>query len=275
MESSKILQANVLDIIFESKNKEYGAYELRKNYHKRARKAMMVTVTFGLVVASIPLIAGLLSPEATRTLLPQSREVIIQTIDPVIPVVPPVRVETRQTAVETNTELFVEPTIVEASNAKDDEKLPSQEDLSKSNFGDKKIEGPDGNPTDLGTPTGTNTGPEIFDTKPAENTFDATVIDELPEFPGGEEAMMAFLKSHLIYPKRAVEAGENGKVVVEFVVDKQGNISEIDFLRKAGFGFDDEAKRVMGLMPEWKPGKINGQPVKARYQIPIIFELEE
>ena len=89
MESSKILQANVLDIIFESKNKEYGAYELRKNYHKRARKAMMVTVTFGLVVASIPLIAGLLSPEATRTLLPQSREVIIQTIDPVIPVVPP------------------------------------------------------------------------------------------------------------------------------------------------------------------------------------------
>ena len=276
MESSKILQADVLDIIFETKNKAYGAYELRKNYHKRARKAVMITVTFALVVATIPLIAGLLNPDASHILPKTPTQVTIRAIEPIAPAVPIAEVEPPRQIPETAVEQFVAPIIVEATNARDDEKLPSQEVLSNSNFGEKKMEGPEGGPTGLEPTSGpTGGGNPIIEIQPEENTFDATVIDELPEFPGGEEAMMNFLKKNLVYPKRAIEVGENGKVVLEFVVDKQGNISEIDFLKKAGYGFDDEAKRVMGLMPEWRPGKINGHPVKARYQIPIIFELED
>lgn len=275
MESSKILQADVLDIIFEKQNKKYGAYELRKNYHKRVRKAMIIVATLAFMVSSIPLIAGLLLEDGHVVPTHKPPVPFNPDLPPVPPpVIPPVHPPTPPPA-NTAQLMNTKPVITRADSVADDELPQKQKDLSQANFGAKRIEGPEGNPLQPGEGK-TNTNLPVIENPPVvEKTYDITILEQLPEFPGGEEAMMAFLKTHLQYPKRALEAGENGKVVLEFVVDKEGKISEIDFLRKAGFGFDDEAKRVMGLMPEWKPGKINGQAVKARYQIPIVFELEE
>lgn len=274
MESNKILQSDVLDIIFEQKNKQYGAYELRKNYHKRARKSVMVVAIIAFVISSVPLIAGLLSNDDRIVKKP----IPYTPFDPHIPTPPPPA--NPRTSPPANPEAHVDinkmPVITQADSVPEDKPIVQNEPADP-NPGPAGPDGPETGPVSLNPEPGTvKTGEPVVEvTPPKENTYDAEKLEQFPEFPGGEDAMAAFLKSNLKYPKRAQEEGESGRVVLEFIVDKTGKISEIGFLRKAGFGFDDEAKRVMNMMPDWKPGKINGEPVKARYQIPIIFELED
>jgi periplasmic protein TonB len=99
------------------------------------------------------------------------------------------------------------------------------------------------------------------------------IADEMPEFPGGIDAMYDFLRSTLRYPRMAVDANISGKVFVSFVVDKQGNISKVKVLNSIGGGCDEEAIRVIEAMPRWKPGKQRGLPVNVSYTLPISFTL--
>ena len=277
MESNKILGADVLDIIFEQKNQLYGAYELRKNYHKRARKAITIVATFAFLISSIPLIAGLFMDEE-RAIGLKKPPIIF---NPDIPVMPPPPVKppvvpppTTHQPIASN--IFTIPVVIAADSVPDDKILEDQKTLSKENFGATKTEGPEDGQQTLNPGTETGKVNDVIVEAPVvkEVIHETGDLQQFPEFPGGEDAMLAFLKSHIKYPARAQQEGETGKVVLEFVVDKTGKITEIDFLKKAGYGFDDEAKRVMGIMPDWKPGKINGQAVNAKYQLPIIFELE-
>lgn len=274
MESNKILKADVLDIIFEHQNKQYGAYELRKNYHKRARIALMAAATFAIVISGIPLIAGLLISDHNYL----NRTVTLTTIRTDLPKPPKPKHVDPPAANPTDaapTPKVSIPIITTADSVYNDVKPVASNEMSKPGPVDPTSTetGPVGPATGEGKPT---TEQQIVETVVVkETTHESGELHQLPEFPGGEDAMIAFLKSHLIYPKRAQDADKDGRVVLEFIVDKEGRISDIDLLKKAGFGFDEEAVRVMGLMPEWKPGKINGAPVKARYQIPITFELED
>ncbi len=276
MESNKILQSDVLDIIFEQKNKQYGAYELRKNYHRRARKSVMIVAIIAFVISSVPLIAGLFDKDEVIVKKPKDyRSTILELPKDVPPVTK--KKEPVQEVKEVKTAKFVKPEITKTEDVKEADVPKSQKELSQTNIGPENNDGPETGPVTLNPEPGNRkTGEPVVEVTPIkEKTFDTGLLEQYPEFPGGEDAMAAFLKSNLKYPKKAQEEGESGKVVLEFVVDRNGKISEIDFLKKAGFGFDDEAKRVMNMMPDWKPGKINGEPVKARYQIPILFELED
>jgi len=96
---------------------------------------------------------------------------------------------------------------------------------------------------------------------------------KLPEFPGGEEARILYLKENLRYPSIPRQTGIQGKVHVTFVVEKDGSISNIELLRGIGGGCDEEAMRVVGNMPNWKPGKQNGHPVRVRLNMRIVFNL--
>lgn len=100
-----------------------------------------------------------------------------------------------------------------------------------------------------------------------------TVVEEMPEFPGGQEAMMKYLSGQLKYPEEAVENGVQGAVFVTFVVERDGRISEVKVLRGIGAGCDEESERVVKGMPNWKPGKQNGKLVRTRYNLPIRFKL--
>jgi protein TonB len=101
-----------------------------------------------------------------------------------------------------------------------------------------------------------------------------TFVEQMPEYPGGQMAMNTFLKQNLQYPKLASEMGISGKVYVQFTVDEQGNIGNIKILRGLGAGCDEEAIRVIKLMPKWLPGKQNGTSVKTYFTLPIIFNLQ-
>lgn len=101
-----------------------------------------------------------------------------------------------------------------------------------------------------------------------------TVVEEMPEYPGGDEARIFFLVTHLIYPKFAVEKGIQGTVYVSFIVESDGSLSNITILRGVGGGLDEEAVRVIKLMPKWIPGKCDGTPVRVQFNMPLRFTLD-
>ena len=100
------------------------------------------------------------------------------------------------------------------------------------------------------------------------------IVEEMPQYPGGETAMMEYVAKNVVYPKEAQEKGISGRVFVGFIVEKDGSIGEVKLLRGIGGGCDEEAIRVIKGMPKWKPGKQEGKPVRVSYQMPINFKLQ-
>ena len=107
--------------------------------------------------------------------------------------------------------------------------------------------------------------------KTDDTPFD--VVEQMPEFPGGQEALMKFLSESVKYPKEAFKDGVQGRVVVQFVVEKDGSISEVEVVKKVNEHLDAEAVRVVNAMPKWKPGKQKGENVRVKYTLPISFRL--
>lgn len=99
------------------------------------------------------------------------------------------------------------------------------------------------------------------------------IVEDMPQFPGGEAKLMEFIGKSIKFPTMARENGITGTVIVNFVVDKNGNIQNPNILRGIGGGCDEEAIRVIKSMPQWTPGKQRGQPVSVSYNIPIRFQL--
>lgn len=97
------------------------------------------------------------------------------------------------------------------------------------------------------------------------------VVEERPQFPGGEEALFKFLQNNIKYPIRALDAGVGGSVYVTFVVNKNGEITNVEMQQGVGWGLDEEAMRVVNAMPKWSPGKQRGIPVNVRYNLPIKY----
>lgn len=101
------------------------------------------------------------------------------------------------------------------------------------------------------------------------------IVEEMPEFPGGEEAIREFVVKNIQYPQKAIDAGAYGRVFVGFVIEPDGSVSNVTLLRGIGFGCDEEAMRVVKMMPKWQPGMQNGEAVRVSYMIPINFKLED
>ena len=101
------------------------------------------------------------------------------------------------------------------------------------------------------------------------------IVETMPMFRGGERKLMEFIGNNVVYPKEAIEAGIEGKVFVEFCIERDGTVSDAKVLRGIGYGCDEEALRVIGLMPKWYPGKVRGKSVRVRYTLPINFMLSK
>lgn len=97
-------------------------------------------------------------------------------------------------------------------------------------------------------------------------------VSEMPSFPGGDRAMMEFISKNVVYPEIALRNGISGRVVVSFIIEKDGRISGIEIIESAGWGLDEAAARVIGVMPLWNPGVNNYRPVRVRVKMPIKFQ---
>ena len=101
-----------------------------------------------------------------------------------------------------------------------------------------------------------------------------TIVEEMPEFPGGMGKLAEYLAQNINYPQTAQKAGVQGKVFVNFVVEPDGSVSNVKVIRSLGGGCDEEAVRVVKAMPQWRPGKQRGQAVRVSYNLPINFKLQ-
>jgi periplasmic protein TonB len=100
-----------------------------------------------------------------------------------------------------------------------------------------------------------------------------TVVESMPEFPGGDAARIKYLNDNIVYPQMARESGIQGRVFVTFVVERDGSVTDVQVLRGIGGGCDEEAVRVIRNMPKWIPGKQRGKPVRVQFNMPILFKL--
>ena len=274
METKKILQADILDIIFDQRNKTYGAYELRKNYERRARKAFSIAMLFTLIVISVPVIAAMFEDELVLTLPDTGPTVIITDFPP--DVIPPEPTDPKQP--ETNHTNDIPTDIVPAEDDTQEliedepEDTPSDPGSSSEPSGNGNLAGVPGGTGSSGENSGTTIIPDpVPEPDPIVPDY---LTEEQPEFPGGEDALIAYLNSHIKYPEKAVNNEAAGKVVLGFVVNKDGEIDDLQILKSVGYGCDEEAMRVVRNMPKWKPGRNNGKAVRVYFNLPITFELK-
>ena len=248
------------DFIFEHRNKEYGAYFLRKTYRKSLLLSMSMGIAIFLLGVSVPVISNYFSKgkmiseeesvSVTLTNAPQKKAVEI------IPELP--TVEKKKIVA------FRAPVVVTS----DEEVTEELSDIIE-NSGNTK-------PMDTST--------AVFIEVPEENTkinvIDEgeeleihTFVEEWPSFPGGDTARIIYLNENLKYPKTAKETGIQGAVYVTFVVERDGSITNVKILRGIGGGCDEEALRVINAMPKWNPGRQNGREVRVQFNMPITFKL--
>lgn len=261
------------DIIFEGKNKDYGAYEMRKSSSKRHIIALIVIAVFVVFVSFLPLLvetiaAGLRTESLDgdvvladlQQLEDQVKEKDIirdQAVEP-----PPVLKSTIQ---------FTVPEIVPKEQIAEDEEIKAQEDLaeSKVQISVATVEGVEKGGVDIADLNQHKVVAEVED-----KVFDS--VEQMPEYPGGRNALTRFIQSKLQYPEIAASNGIKGTVTIGFIVGIDGSISEITVLDGVkDRSLQAEALRVVKLMPKWIPGKQNGQGVKVRMKYPITFNLQE
>jgi protein TonB len=252
------------DIVFEGRNQDYGAYQIRRRYN------WTVTLILGCMIGALALgmgikfVLGLKGDEIAKEPV-----LDMTTIDltpppadkneppPPPPPPPPPVMETVK---------FVPPVIKD--DAVETDPPPPQDKLAETNVSTVTQEG-DG---DAVVVPSEGNGNGVIEEKATE-IF--TVVEEMPEFPGGMQMMMEFIKKNIQYPQMAKEAGLSGKCFLKFVVNGNGNITDVQVLKGVpGCGeCDREAIRVVKLMPNWKPGKQNGRSVSVFFNLPINFQL--
>jgi protein TonB len=256
-------------LVFEDKNQQYGAYILRKDSPKRHLRS--------IIIASLFFILAVSSPVILKTILPEKKEKMVE-------VTSMADVKMEDTKKKDENEIkdepppplkssiqFVPPVIKPDDEVTDEDQPKTQDELneSKVNISTQTVKGTDEvNGQDISDLENKN----IAGDGEGETPF--TVVEQPPDFPGGDEERVKFLRNNIRFPQMAREAGIQGTIYVTFVVSRSGKISNVKILRGIGGGCDEEAIRVIKMMPDWKPGKQNGQAVPVQFNMPIKFTLE-
>jgi protein TonB len=264
-----IFDNNWVEIVFKGRNKQYGAYELRKKSEEYTIKGIVYAIIFFTLVVSSPIIVnyikGLVPKEAEEV-----KVVEVNTLEEPPPVdknqPPPPPAEPPPPLKST---VKFTPPEIKPDEEVPDEPPPIQEDKREAAV---KTEEGDPNGVDASLLQGSGDG-VVGEAAPEILTF----AEQMPEFNGGAEALYKYLSENIQYPTQAKENAREGKVVLQFVVGKDGKIdgSSIEMVgNDPGWGFKEEAIRVVRTMPAWKPGKQNGNPVTIRCTLPIRFKLD-
>ncbi len=261
--------ASMDDIVFETRNKSYGAYMLRRIYNKHVTIATFIAIALFVLFLSAPLIANLIGGDDDEVAMVEEK--IVELTEPPSlenkpPPPPPPDLPPPPPPV-TSTVKFTPPVIKKDEEVREEEEIPDQKELEDVVIAEKTVVG--------------NTNVEVLKEVEAPSAVGEVVEDKIftfveqqPAFPGGESEMNKFIKKNLKYPPAAIRNGLEGLVVVQFVVNKEGEISDVQVVKKLGGGTDEEAQRVIKMMPKFNPAKQNGRPVSFRYTLPVRFGLQ-
>ena len=272
------------DLVFEGKNKDFGAYVIRTDSSRRHNKAVLWTIigsiifgllAFGYVKANqyleerwladqagqegvfIDITPDAEEPEPEQEILEQEKPEVVEEV------VSSVRVTELQ--------------IVDDEKVRPEDEILSQDEKEATDkvFGQTNVD--NGQDDRMNFQTAVN---EVVVEKPVEEPKEVKAeqvfitVEQMPQFPGGDAELMRYLQSHMNYPPMAAENNVQGRVVVQFVVDKTGRVGEVKVVRSVDRDLDKEAVRVCTSLPKFTPGRQNGQAVSVWYTLPVTFKLQ-
>ena len=264
------------DLVFEGRNKDYGAYQLRKGTSKRniwsiiivalAAVLLYLGLTLHRMAAANRTVENTQAIELTN-LESKKKEAKVEKKEQ-IKVEPEKIVEKVKSSVK-----FTAPVIKKDNLVKDEDEIKLDE-IEKSNkaIGALTVEGNDevgGEVLQLREQIAAPEPP-----KPAEENKVHDFVEQMPSFPGGMGALMSWLSQNIKYPVIAAENGVEGRVIVQFVVEKDGSITDVKIAKSVDPSLDKEATRVVSSMPHWIAGRQNGNPVRVKYTVPVTFKLQ-
>lgn len=265
------------DLVFEGRNQSYGAYKLRKGTAKRNVWALIIV---GLAAALLYLGLQLQKMAEANKKVENTQAVELAKLNTekkeakvekkeIIKQEPEKVVEHVKSSVK-----FTAPIIKKDSEVKEEDEIKLDEvQKSEKAVGALTVEGND----EVGGAV-LKAKEDIAAPEPpkhvVEETKIFTVVEQMPMYPGGDAALMGYLRDNIKYPTVAAENGVQGRVVVGFVVERDGSITDVNILRGVDPSLDREAMRVVKSMPRWNPGKQNGSAVRVKYQVPVSFRLQ-
>ncbi|WP_353182652.1 TonB family protein [Parapedobacter lycopersici] len=269
-----IFKREWLDVVFEGRNKDYGAYDLRKIAPK--------ATNIGLVVASIAFVLLLMAPAIARWLGIQSdsgpvekiieTEVVLSEPPPVNEEEPPPPPPVEPPPPRVDQVRMPEPKVVPAEQVQDEEP-PTVEQLKLADPGSKTIEGDPNAEIRIDLPVGEGEiDAEVTETS-TDQIFQSVEIN--PEPPGGMAAFMQWVGKNYQYPQAAMDAGVNGQVQVSFVVERDGSLTDLKVVKDLKFGTGEAAIKMLQKAPKWSPGIQNGRPVRVAYTLPIRLSIQQ
>ena len=268
------------DMMFENRNKEYGAYVLRRQTGRRNVISMIaVLLLFAAVMVFMIAKNAYEAYQKEHAVMDQVTELSALTQQKkkeakVERKEIPVKQEQQQVVEKVKSSVkFTAPVIKKDDEVKPEDELKSQDEImnSKVAVGALNVVGNDENGEVL-------KAKEVIATEPVKpkeeenKVFD--VVEQMPSYPGGMGALMQYLSSHIKYPAIAEENGIQGRVICTFVVERDGSITDVRIAKSVDPSLDKEAMRVVSKMPKWIPGKQNGSAVRVKYTLPVTFRLQ-
>lgn len=276
MSKIDVVSGEWTDLVFEGRNQSYGAYKLRKGTSKRNLWSIVI-----VALAAVVFFLGLQllrMAEANRT-VENTQEVSLSALEQkkkeakvekkeIIKTEPEKVVEKVKSSVK-----FTAPVIKKDSEVKEEDEIKLDE-VEKSNkaIGTFNVEGNDEVGGEVLKAKEEIAAPEPPKHEEENKVFE--IVEQMPMFPGGDAALMDYLRSNTHYPTVAAENGVQGRVVVGFVVERDGSITDVKVIRGVDPSLDKEATRVVKSMPKWNPGKQNGSAVRVKFQVPVTFRLQ-
>lgn len=265
------------DIVFEGKNQQFGAYEMRKNSDARHNKAMIVVVIVIAIAFILPLLVNTVLPKAEEKPEDLTEQALVNLDNTVDEEQDQPEEEQQRVEVEIpealpeeilNTVKVTELAIVEDEKVNAEDEIKTQDELKETTtaFGQSDF---DKGTDDRNAVREHKDEIIVEEKKPVEENKVFTAVEQMPQFPGGEAELMKYIQKNLKYPPVAMENNIQGRVVVQFVVTKTGKIGEVKVARGRDPDLDKEAVRVVKSLPDFIPGKMNGQSVNVWYTLPL------
>ena len=279
MSKIDLLDQKWIDLVFEGKNEAYGAYALRQDTSKRNFFAMMALIIGLIAIVATFLIVNVASEAIARAQAEHETEVTLEQIEEEVEeeqddeeIVYELEELEQLVAEETvmNSEKF---TAYEMEDDAPDQVTKTQDEVAQSDVAIGAID------YDQGSDEAEHVlkvNEKVVDEVPpaVEETKVFDVVEQMPQYKGGDQALMDYLNKSIKYPVIAEENGIQGRVVCTFVVERDGSITDVKVVRSVDPSLDKEAVRVLKAMPKWIPGKQNGSAVRVKFTLPVTFKLQ-
>jgi len=258
------------DLVFEGRNQGYGAFTMRQTSSKRHLNAFLIGAGFVCLIAFLPTLISTVQRLTRREVM--TEKTVMSNLSKLedqlkeenikrateVPPPPPLKTTVRFTA-----------PVITDEPIEADEEMKTMEELSttKATISVANIQGTDD-----------EKGVDIADLKDHQVVIEDKPVygvEQMPQFPGGDEELMKFVRDNLRYPQIASEAGVEGRVTIRFVVNRNGDVTDVTIIRGLDPSCDKEAVRVVKLMPRWIPGRQNGRNVPVYYTLPVVYKLQK